>query len=226
MYYHVWIERRSSRQDEFRLDLTLKEVQERLATPYSAGEPIAITGIPIPLRDIRHIQVNKTSQDSHELRPELLKLREGQSALVGNSIDLLVATSGLEVTGEFITSTPGRESVALSGSAAGIQPPPDSREVFVVHGRNLAARNALFTFLRAIGLHPLEWSEVLQFTGKTVPYVGEILDTAFSRAHAIVVLFTPDDEARLKETLRNPDDPRYEFELTGQSRPNVLFAGV
>ena len=215
VYYHVWIERRSTREDEVRLDLTEQQVNDLLVEPYTRSKPIAITGRPVPMDDIRHLQINKTSQDSHQLKPKLQRLRQGQSALVGNSIELLVATSGLEVTGEFITTT--------SGGAADIQPSPDSREVFVVHGRNLAARDALFTFLRIIGLHPLEWSEVLQSTGKTAPYVGEILDAAFSRAHAIVVLFTPDDEARLKETFRNPNDSNVEDEFMGQARPNVLF---
>ena len=223
MYYHVWIERKSTKRDEFRLDLSKEEVEERLSIPYHAGEPVAITGTSIPLADVRHLQVNKTSQGSHELRPKLQELREGQSALVGNSVELLVATSGIEVTNEFLKPPPGSESVVPVGTAEGTQPPPDSREVFVVHGRNLAARDAMFTFLRAISLHPLEWSEVLQSTGMTVPYVGEILDAAFSRARAILVLFTPDDEARLKDAFRSPNDSNYEAELTGQARPNVLF---
>ncbi len=99
----------------------------------------------------------------------------------------------------------------------------DSKKVFVVHGRNWAARQALFTFLRSIGLHPLEWSEAVRATGKASPYVGEVLDTAFSIAQAIVVLMTPDDEARLLEQYRNEDDELYEVNLTNQARPNVLF---
>ena len=77
--------------------------------------------------------------------------------------------------------------------------------------------------MQSIGLHPLEWSEAVRSTGKPSPYVGEILDAAFSRAHAVVVLLTPDDEARLREPFRTNSDPPHEVELTGQSRPNVLF---
>jgi CAP12/Pycsar effector protein, TIR domain len=40
-----------------------------------------------------------------------------------------------------------------------------ARRVFVVHGRNSAVRSAMFAFLRAIGLHPIEWSEAVKMTG-------------------------------------------------------------
>jgi Predicted nucleotide-binding protein containing TIR-like domain len=42
----------------------------------------------------------------------------------------------------------------------------DARKVFVVHGRNTAARDALFDLLRAIGFHPLEWDEMVHETGE------------------------------------------------------------
>ena len=80
-----------------------------------------------------------------------------------------------------------------------------------------------FDFLRAIGLHPLEWSEAVRATGKTSPYIGEILDAAFSLAHAVVILLTPDDEARLRESFWAENEPPHETQLTGQARPNVLF---
>ena len=101
----------------------------------------------------------------------------------------------------------------------------DTRKVFVVHGRNNAAREALFTFLRAIGLHPLEWSEIVKATGKASPYIGEVLEKGFSIAQAVVVLMTPDDEARLREQYRGSSEPPHETELTPQPRPNVLLEG-
>lgn len=100
---------------------------------------------------------------------------------------------------------------------------PDPRVVFVVHGRNMAARTAMFQFLRAIGLRPREWSQAVADTGKAMPYIGEVLDAAFSKAQAVVVLMTPDDEARLREPYRVPGDPPHETELTPQARPNVIF---
>ena len=99
----------------------------------------------------------------------------------------------------------------------------DTQKIFVVHGRNEKARNALFQFLRSIGLKPIEWSQAVRATGKGAPYIGEILDTAFSIAQAVVVLMTPDDFAYLREELREEDEPQYETLPTLQARPNVLF---
>ena len=99
----------------------------------------------------------------------------------------------------------------------------DPRRVFVVHGRNLELRDAIFSFLSSIGLEPIEWTEAIKWTKSGSPYVEEILNVAFDHAQAIVVLMTPDDEARLRFELRSKNDPPYEKELTPQARPNVIF---
>jgi predicted nucleotide-binding protein len=95
--------------------------------------------------------------------------------------------------------------------------------VFVVHGRNEAMRRAFFGFLRAIGLQPIEWRKAIELTSKPNPYVGEILDAAFREAVAVIVLLTPDDEAKLKDEFLRSNDQDYEKKLTGQARANVLF---
>jgi hypothetical protein len=81
----------------------------------------------------------------------------------------------------------------------------------------------MFIFLRSIGLKPIEWSYALDLTGKSAPFVGEILDAAFSHAQAVVVLFTGDDIATLKAEFQTDNDLDYEKEPTPQARPNVLF---
>lgn len=100
---------------------------------------------------------------------------------------------------------------------------PSPRRVFVVHGRNLEARDAMFAFLRSVNLDPIEWSEAVSFTGEGSPFIGQVLDRAFSEAMAVVVLITGDDLARLDPRFLTDDDPDYEKKLTPQARPNVLF---
>lgn len=81
----------------------------------------------------------------------------------------------------------------------------------------------MFAFIRSIDLTPLEFSEARKLTKKPSPYLGEILDAAFEHAQAVIVLLTPDDQARLRSDLRLQSDEHFERELTGQARPNVLF---
>jgi hypothetical protein len=99
----------------------------------------------------------------------------------------------------------------------------DKRKVFVVHGRNLKARDAVFAFLRASDLAPIEWEEVVASTGKPFPFIGEALDAGFSVAQAAVVLLTGDDMARAGKRYLKPDDVNEERVLTPQPRPNVLY---
>lgn len=101
--------------------------------------------------------------------------------------------------------------------------PKTPNAVFVVHGRDNNARSAMFTFLRAVGIKPIEWTSALGMSKKAAPYIGEILETAFARARAIVILMTPDDLAQMRHDLLLPSDKPYERMLTGQARPNVIF---
>ena len=167
--------------------------------------------------DIRYPVANPTAPPWMQSRNEMIAQREYQynlnqtAGLLTSMIDQIGMTDWTTTRGTAATvGSEGSDLVATD-------------HVFVVHGRNQKARDALFTYLRVIGLHPLEWNEAVQATGKPNPYIGEILDTAFSQAGAVVVLMTPDDEARLREQFRSPNDPPHETELTGQARPNVLF---
>jgi predicted nucleotide-binding protein with TIR-like domain len=103
-------------------------------------------------------------------------------------------------------------------------PSPGSlgRKVFVVHGRDRRARREFFTFLRSIGLEPMEWNEALAATNSGAPFIGDVLDSVLKLPHAFIVLLTPDDVVRLgRDHAVNEDDP--DLQLSGQARPNVLF---
>lgn len=99
----------------------------------------------------------------------------------------------------------------------------DKRKVFVVYGRNSKARTAVFDFLRAIDLAPMEWEQVIAATGKPSPFIGDALEAGFSIAQAAVVVLTGEDMARAGKRYLRPDDTNDEKVLTPQPRPNVLF---
>ncbi len=99
----------------------------------------------------------------------------------------------------------------------------DPKKVFVVHGRNEQARKEVFSFLRSLGLEPLEWGRIVQLTGEGTPYVGTVVAKGFSVAQAAIVLMTPDDVGCLRRPWQAKNDPEYETRLTPQARQNVLL---
>lgn len=98
-------------------------------------------------------------------------------------------------------------------------------KVFVVHGRNEQIRNAMFAFLRAVDLNPVEFGQALKATGKPMPYIAEALEAGIKDVAAVVVLITPDDVVQLKKQFIARNDPDEEKRPMGQARPNVLFEG-
>jgi CAP12/Pycsar effector protein, TIR domain len=88
----------------------------------------------------------------------------------------------------------------------------------VIYGHDTQAKDALFDWLRAIGLQPREWNQLVTGTGAASPYIGQVLDHAFQQAQAVIALFTPDE--RVLGAAASPNDPRA-WRL--QARPNVLI---
>ena len=208
-FYHLFVVVIPSRASQFRSETECnvppEELERRFIAPYRRGSPIAINGRTIHMPDLERIRVYATDWS----------LPYPATDIDWESIP--------EVTRDFFSLAPGTDAEAASSPASVQRPAADSREVFVVHGRNEAARDAMFQFLRAVGLDPLEWSEARQRTREGSPYIGDILNVAFRDAHAVIVLLTPDDEARLREPLHSDNEPPHEVVLMGQARPNVLF---
>jgi predicted nucleotide-binding protein len=231
-YFHVRVtvkDQSSWVDDEVRLDLDREELEQRFLVPYREARSIIIGGRTIAAKDIERIKVTETATSSDELKAQVQQEREaararGRAAGVVDltrkpSIGWYIADAGEDVT-EAVMDTP------LGTAAESNNPVPEASDpssVFVIHGRDRALRDSMFDFLRAIGLHPLEWEELVLQTGSASPYIGDVLEVALSRAQAVVVLLTGDDEARLREPLLTPGDPPHETELTRQARPNVLF---
>jgi predicted nucleotide-binding protein len=110
------------------------------------------------------------------------------------------------------TAQSGADGDGLAAAAT------NQKLIMVVYGHDGEANNALFDWLRAIGLQPLEWSQVVGGTGHASPYIGQALDEAFQNAQAVVAFFTPDE--RVIAIGTSPTDPTA-WRL--QARPNVLI---
>ena len=128
--------------------------------------------------------------------------------------------NSIDTEGE-VVERPTRRRPAKKAKAA--KKRTKDNTVFVVHGRDGALRQSMFDFLRALNLHPLEWDHAIDEARQGNPYVGDVLDIVMEKAEAIVVLFTPDDLAHLKEQFVKSGERTTESKAQGQARPNVLF---
>jgi predicted nucleotide-binding protein len=97
--------------------------------------------------------------------------------------------------------------------------------IFVVHGRDLALRDEMYAFLRALGLNPIEWNHAIAAAkGGANPIVGDVIDNAMKKAQGIMVLLSSDEDAKLKSKFVGHHDKRKHLHtLEGQPRPNVIF---
>ena len=175
------------------------------------------------LCDDWNLTIHRTALEYRDVRsPEDLR-----SILERQASDRMIAhQQALAVAPAFASGGMFENVFADTGQA--IAPSPaeadDPTAVFVVHGRDREAKEALWSFLKSIGLRPLDWEEdLVALTGQGTPYVGQVLDAAFRHAQAVVVLVTPDDMVKLHSDLVEAGEDAFELELTGQPRPNVLL---
>lgn len=229
MPYHVRISTKSKpRHDEVRLDLTKPELESRFLRPYREGRPITIGGKTVAISDLERMRITFTEQTADQILPLIRAERSRSTVLVvgGPSDEWHIANHGRDVTDELITEEPGSKpprTRARSSERAIPRQRPDPRKLFVVHGRNEKARDAMFTFLRALDLDPIEWNEAVNATEDPNPSIPDVLKVAFATAQSVLVLMTPDDEGQLKDDFREPQDPPHETQLTPQARLNVIF---
>jgi predicted nucleotide-binding protein len=116
-----------------------------------------------------------------------------------------------------------RSPLEITSNNQEVKHMPDPKKVFIVHGRDNRLGDDFFSFIRALDLQPIEWSEALKLTGKATPYIGEVIESAFNNAQAVIVLLSPDDEVRLSPELWKDNEEENEKEIRLQARPNVLF---
>jgi hypothetical protein len=67
-----------------------------------------------------------------------------------------------------------------------------NNSVFVVHGRDTALNEDMFSFLRALNLNPLEWTQAVKATRGANPNVTQVVKNALKSAQGVIVMFSPD----------------------------------
>jgi predicted nucleotide-binding protein len=144
----------------------------------------------------------------------------------GSPVSYRVVTQGRDVTNHWIAGAPGHKQRPRQAPESELRQSGDPRRVMVVHGRNKRARDAMFTFLRALGLSPVEWEQAVAETGFGTPHNLEAVRAAMTLAQAVVVILTAEDQGGLFPELAGLPD-QDDTALRGQPRQNVtLEAGL
>jgi predicted nucleotide-binding protein len=153
----------------------------------------------------------------------LIKIFRTTDAISGDT-NVATLPPEFEVTNDWITGPAGAlasAEAAASDQSGRESPLRDHRRVMVVYGRNLRARDAMFTFLRALGLSPIEWEEAVAETGVASPHNLDAVRAAMDVGQAVVVILTAEDRAGLLPELA--DGQEDEMILSGQPRQNVIL---
>lgn len=158
------------------------------------------------------IDLNRTSHVRELASEELAQVQRADPAPQAGPAVRSAVGEPVQVTSP---RQPGSEATPAGADVA--------RRVFVVHGRDSKLTGRFGELLRAVHLEPLEWEELVQATGSTAPYLGQVVAGAPRLARATLVLLTPDDIVELHSDLFQDNDHPQERARAGQARPNVLF---
>lgn len=99
---------------------------------------------------------------------------------------------------------------------------PDRKKVFIIHGRNLKAREEMGVFVRSLGLAAINFEDLRASMGGS-PTIAEIVQRGMSEAQGVIALFTPDEFATLSPEFRDKWRSAGSDEARFQARPNVIF---
>ena len=217
MPYHIRITsrdplRRSS--DTLALDKDASWIERNIVSPRRLGQ--RMSGQVFTWDEIDGIYITWTDETSQQLVPRVRVERMKSGVVAGISDEWYVATRGRDTTEEFITGPPG--TAASQDGPQDMALATNRKAVMVIYGHDHEANDALFSWLRAIGLQPREWSQLVQTTGDASPYIGQVLEQTFRNVQAVVAFFTPDEFVLGRDAT--PTD-KHSWRL--QARPNVFI---
>src|SRR5260370_25629949 len=112
---------------------------------------------------VREDPTGRTAEHEGRGSVEMVKLRQLLH-------DIEYCLELLQVVGT-VVGTAGAVAPHTEGSG---QPsaPPHSQRVLVIYGRNEAARRAMFAFLRALRLEPIEGTQAIRLAHGGAPHIG------------------------------------------------------
>ena len=214
-YYHILIQSNESGEKYYELDKTdLSEIKEEIVIPYIKGEQFMFDGYFLDKSKVKRIIIgeSKYSSKAYVAREE---------ADLPDPIFMTVSRLGIVTNADYTKKITGRILKECQSLLKGTTPKPeaptvtkpkvpmDKSKVFIVHGHDGEAKQAVARFVEKIGLEAIILHEQAS-SGKTIIEKIE----ANSNVGFAIVLYTPCDLGRSKEG---------KDQLEPRARQNVVF---
>jgi hypothetical protein len=212
MYYHVIIKPKSDKwYGEYKTDLTREQLVSRYVEPYEQGRPILINGKTVTPNEIERITFHRSEKTIESYVPAIRAEDMNSSVAIigGPSYTQTAINRSEDVTDEFISGPPGYKKEFFKTKEQPYPNSQDNSKVFIVHGRDEAAKEKVARFVEKLGLEAIILHEKSS-SGRTIIEKIE----HYSNVGFAIVLYTPDDLGNVKGKAE---------ELNGRARQNVVF---
>ena len=213
-YYHVLIESYESSKPHYELDKTdLSEIKEEIVIPYQKGEKFTVDGYLLDESKVKRIIIAESYCSSEEYAareranlPPNVYVAILPRYIVESDYATDITRRILKECRSLIQEAAPKSEVLAPNKP---QTPMDKSKVFIVHGHDNAAKEAVARFVEKIGFEAIILHEQAS-SGNTIIEKIE----ANSNVGFAIVLYTPCDEGRPKGE---------EDQLKPRARQNVIF---
>ena len=216
LYYHVRIMTTSSKDPYYEWDkIDLSEIKERIVIPCLKEERVCFSKQFFPASEIRSIVIVESELTVKAYRADLQKKYPNSSLLwtspfIFNEDESSVRNISDRVFKECKSQLQEITSKSEAPTPNKPQTPMDKSKVFIVHGHDDAAKEAVARFVEKIGFEAIILHEQAS-SGKTIiEKIEEYTNVGFG-----IVLYTPCDVGALQGQEKDDLKPR--------ARQNVVF---
>jgi putative nucleotide-binding protein containing TIR-like domain len=216
LYYHVRIMTTSSKDPYYEWDkIDLSEIKERIVIPFLKEERVCFSKQFFPASEIRSIVIVESELTVKAYRADLQKKYPNSSLLwtspfIFNEDESSVRNISDRVFKECKSQLQEITSKSEAPTPNKPQTPMDKSKVFIVHGHDDAAKEAVARFVEKIGFEAIILHEQAS-SGKTIiEKIEEYTNVGFG-----IVLYTPCDVGALQGQEKDDLKPR--------ARQNVVF---
>ena len=214
-YYHILIEAYGFIKPLYQLDKTdLSEIKEEIVIPFLKGEQFMFQGYFLDRSNVKRILIKESAYTSEEYvireqmscDPNITLIISPKEILGSNQCTTDITSSILkECKSQLQEATTKSEATTPNITKA----PMDKSKVFIVHGHDNAAKEAVARFVEKIGLEAIILHEQASAGNTIIEKIEANSNVGFG-----IVLYTPCDLGASQEK---------KDELKPRARQNVVF---